>query len=425
MNSQNKSNSNGLFIVFAVLGGILVVGFLLCAGILGLVYYVGSRAAESIAQEMKRIEASENEEELNVSPELKRLIDQEDASPVPTSLPPYPFDLPAPTAEAKTHDGSDLSQEDAGLLFSVAQEFYEDQNYAVGLQFQYWAVENSQRTEGYYDLACFYALLGRVDNAIYALQMAAATEGVDVAWSTQDTDLESVHNDPRWANLLVYLRRTERYWSNTELSKTSVILPKNYDGKSPIPVMIGLHGYGSSPDGFVDDAYQSIADRLNVAFVAVNATETVGPNSFQWSEDVEKDREHVEKVLKGIPDLVPDRTKIGLFGFSQGGFVAIAMAARYPNDYRGALIMSPGGNSTPDITEYPRDPKHSQQQYFVTVGAGEAYGNVIIARAFDRSLNDIGAPHELKVYPDMSEHSFPPDFIEKLPEWTSKILGIQ
>lgn len=56
-----------------------------------------------------------------------------------------------------------------------------------------------------YDLACDYALAGKLDAAVYWLQRSALDEGVDAKWAEQDGDLERIRKVPRWAKIALYL----------------------------------------------------------------------------------------------------------------------------------------------------------------------------------------------------------------------------
>ncbi|MFP4057283.1 MAG: TPR end-of-group domain-containing protein [Candidatus Brocadiia bacterium] len=60
-----------------------------------------------------------------------------------------------------------------------------------------------------YNLACSYSLLGRVDEALQALEQAAEFGYRDVAYIQRDPDLENVRTDPRYAALLERLLRKQ------------------------------------------------------------------------------------------------------------------------------------------------------------------------------------------------------------------------
>jgi len=57
----------------------------------------------------------------------------------------------------------------------------------------------------WYNLACSYALVDRKDEGIGAIERAVALGYEDYAWMSQDADLESLRNDPRFVAILQQL----------------------------------------------------------------------------------------------------------------------------------------------------------------------------------------------------------------------------
>jgi len=209
-----------------------------------------------------------------------------------------------------------------------------------------------------------------------------------------------------------------------DVDGTIVLLPKNWDHKSTLPVAIWLHGYGANPSKIRTDAhYQAAADTLNIAVIGIPATRKVGPDSFVWTDDTIFDSEHVEQALSETE--VRLGTKFGakaLFGFSQGAVVAAELAARYPSKYAGAIILSPGADIFPLATVASEQNK--LQKYFISTGAGEALGNLRFARAYRKILSELGSTVVYREVPGMTKHDRPPDWPDRFREWTSLILNI-
>jgi predicted Zn-dependent protease len=61
----------------------------------------------------------------------------------------------------------------------------------------------------WYNLACSYALLGHVDEAVHALTEAVKRGYDDAEWLSKDKDLQALREDPRFLKLLRRLT-TER-----------------------------------------------------------------------------------------------------------------------------------------------------------------------------------------------------------------------
>ena len=194
----------------------------------------------------------------------------------------------------------------------------------------------------------------------------------------------------------------------------------------PFPVALWLHGYrGYSPEGYFPgetaDAMQRHADALGAVIIGFPATTDLGDGTQQWSEEPVADHAYIQARLKALAKTSKlDLSRVGLFGFSQGAMVAADLATLYPNNYLGAVLMSPGGMGTPKASNL-RLPAHEKQVYFCFCGAQE--GNVKLTKAYAQHLDKVlGAHVTLKLYEGVSKHTRPADFMEKFPEWMGAIL---
>jgi predicted esterase len=202
-------------------------------------------------------------------------------------------------------------------------------------------------------------------------------------------------------------------------------------GEGPFPVALWLHGYrGYSPIGYFPgesaEAMQKHADALGAVIVGFPATADLGDNTQQWAEEPVADHAYIQERLKTLKTSAKlDLTRVGLFGFSQGAMVAADLATLYPDKYRGAILMSPGGMGNPKASE-SRSPMHSMQVYYCFCGAQEQEGNVLLTKAYADHLGKfLGAKVTLKMYEGVSKHTRPADFMEKFPEWMGAILKVR
>lgn len=214
--------------------------------------------------------------------------------------------------------------------------------------------------------------------------------------------------------------------AHADKAKPFIFAPTNVAG--PFPVALRLHGYrGYSAEGYfpgeTSAAMQKHADALGAVIIGFPATTDLGDGTQQWSEEPVADHAYIQAKLKEIGTTVKlDLSKVALFGFSQGAMVAADLAAQYPDSYLGAIIMSPGGMGRPKAAAI-RKPEHAKQVYFCFCGAEEQPGNVGLTKAYAKHLETVlGAKVTLKLYPGISKHTRPPDFMEKFPEWMAAIL---
>lgn len=70
--------------------------------------------------------------------------------------------------------------------------------------------------ESAYNLACFYAICGEADKAIDYLQLALKNKDTTIEWIKSDPDLELLHNDLRYQNLIRELENNQTQQQSNE-----------------------------------------------------------------------------------------------------------------------------------------------------------------------------------------------------------------
>jgi predicted esterase len=199
-------------------------------------------------------------------------------------------------------------------------------------------------------------------------------------------------------------------------------------GSGPFPVAVWLHGYrGYSPAGYVPGqtqaALQKHADAIGAVIVGFPASIDLGDGTQQWSEEPATDHAYIQARLRELEKTAKlDLRRVALFGFSQGASVAGDLATLYPDSYLGAVLMSPGALGDPRASS-AKTPKHSRQVYFCLCGADEQESNVQLTQWYAKHLGVLGAKVTLKLYPGVSNHARPPDFMTMFPGWMSTIFS--
>jgi predicted esterase len=336
-----------------------------------------------------------------------------------TAKPVPPLSLPTPSPLPDRLEGKDLKAVDARSLLARANQAMANEDYPRAAVFQYWYVQKSKT--GQYNLACFLARIGQTDPAFYWLQQAAIDVGVDTQHAQRDEDLVSLRRDPRWQKVRQYMDECNRYFEAETPARAVLILPRGYRKATPIPAVVWMHGLGSRPEGFVNENSQNYADAMKVALIGVSGTKPRGPRSFVWAEDVEKDAKRVRDALDEVSDRVTlKRGHVITLGFSQGAQLGLEVAVRYPEDFAGAIALSPG--ALPHLKTLKPSPLLARRGFVLCCGANENPGNVQLT-AFDADwLREAKARVIHKPYPGVSAHAFPPDFGERFPEWVDFIL---
>jgi pimeloyl-ACP methyl ester carboxylesterase len=180
-------------------------------------------------------------------------------------------------------------------------------------------------------------------------------------------------------------RRLQTYSVPDATSGTSapvlVYLPLGYDPTSSrtYPVILGLHGFPSSPRGFTHQNFLSSIDQLTwehrlAASIVVIPTIDVPVGIDTECLNGPPGRPQTETWLaREIPDWAlhhlrvrTERTSWATFGYSYGGWCAAMLTMRHPDVFGGAIVLS--GYFRPDFdTGY--DPyRHSQLRPFDLAG---------------------------------------------------------
>jgi predicted esterase len=245
------------------------------------------------------------------------------------------------------------------------------------IEMQAWWAGVAERPDFLLELAARCARAGQIDPSFYWMQRAAREDVCEAAEIEGDDDFAAVRKDGRWAKVREYLRTCEAKWQESSFHRSVLTLPEQYDGKSAIPVVIGLHGFGSLPEDFAGADFQRICDAQGIAFLGVSGRRPLGRHAFMWTESFEKDWQHVDEALTRVRAHVnPATGRLVAIGFSQGGQLAAEIAAAFPDRVRGCVSMSPGSRFASALGERLQQSTVSLrgQRYFFSWISGEGAG---------------------------------------------------
>jgi phospholipase/carboxylesterase len=305
-------------------------------------------------------------------------------------------------------------------LRSAVYRLVDEQAYSDAAVVQRWLV--ARHVEGsMVDLACYESRAGHVEPALYWLERAARQEGVGVSWAIQDADLALVRQDSRWPALFSYLRAANGYWAQSGIERANRVVPRATAPSTGFPLVIGLHGYGAS-ESFFGPELQALADETGTVFLSLSGTIPQGPGKFEWSEDLVRDEARIERGVEQLQlqldrHVALDSRRRVLMGFSQGGEVAAALLARYPDAYVGAIVFSPGSVSGLKPEASPATVAWQTKSVLIRVGGGEHRDTVANAEAVREYFIRLGARVDYYAYPDQRSHSLPPDYAHEIKEW--------
>jgi len=261
--------------------------------------------------------------------------------------------------------------------------------------------------DGFVAEAAKFAKAKDHDRAFAWLQRAAREDCANADDIAGDDDFSQMRKDERWAKLLDYLRACDNAWASSGFSREILITPTGYDGKRPIPVVLGLHGYGSWPEDFTGADHQKICDDLDVAFFSLSGTIPLGRNSFMWSARHEDDWSRIQKALKRVEGQVAVKPgQIMAVGFSMGGQLAVHLTAAFSQQMSGCLAMSPGSRYPGRLLEVLEATPQQRTGQSIFLSWISAEGAVIKARCQEQAalLEKHGVSSYVHEFPGKGHH---------------------
>ncbi len=209
-----------------------------------------------------------------------------------------------------------------------------------------------------------------------------------------------------------------------EEAEIHLILPNEHNPSQPLPAAIWFHrGRGNlSAMKEREDYYQRVATDLGIAIIGMTAPLTAGTGEGEWMEMVEDDHHYVTEVLRlheSEVRIVPGR--VVLFGLAQGARVAGELAGNYPEEFAGAIVISPTGYRKLDLSF-----GGNRDQHFVCVVGQFTFEDYrTTTQTFVDAFEKAGASVIHQITPKSPAHDFPPDFEARFPEWVRLILDLE
>ncbi len=271
-----------------------------------------------------------------------------------------------------------------------------------------WGLKIEESQQGQprhqFNLACVYALVGNEQTAIAWLHKSADNGFRRVTTLERDPDLKILWDHPLWAKILAAVRTNATSYDQTvrqafSQSPPQIVLPRGHDPETPAPLIIALHGYGGRPGGY-PALWRPAAGKIGAILATPHGLQHLGAGFFWGSLEeaetlVQLTIEYVKQTRK------IDGSRIILTGFSQGGFMAMAVGARNPDVFAGVIPMA--GGYIPAI-DSPPPAQPGAPRYFFMIGSQDEAKPQCREAAAD--FEAAGYAVKLRIYPGVG-HTFP------------------
>jgi predicted esterase len=282
---------------------------------------------------------------------------------------------------------------------------YRQENWAraVDLGFQLEAlVPNSSREQ--YNLACVLALNGEVDAALEWLGRAATNGLCRLSLLEADSDLEAVRDLPGYQIVRTMIaenmkHRHEQVYRVAASTPPLTVLPERGSGEKARPLIIALHGFGDTSANY-PRVWGPVANDFGAILIVPDGPRPVG-NGRGWGNVDETDAV-VEAALDYAREAFEvDWDRVVLTGFSQGGFMAMALGTRHPDLFVGVIPMA--GGYIPGI-DTPAKAEDGDPRFYFMVGARDRAVDEVRRAAAD--YEKAGYEVDLRVLSGIG-HTFP------------------
>ena len=288
----------------------------------------------------------------------------------------------------------------------------------VGLEIERLTPDRSAHQ---YNLACVFALSGDDEAALEWLERATRTGFSRVGLLATDPDLDAVRGSDGFERVAVAVQRNfdsvraeiERRFLTTP---PVLFLPPDHEPSKPAPVLIALHGFGDRANG-TPTQWRRLAAKRGVVLVLPQGVRRAGPG-YSWHSADEADT-ILGLTLDWLDERVAvDREHLVLSGFSQGGFMAMALGARHPELFAGVIPVA--GGYIPEIdAPQPASGRGEPRFYFMVGSKDDAASQNRLAAA---DFTAAGYEVELRVLPGVG-HVFPRETSRELRKALAFALG--
>ncbi len=253
-----------------------------------------------------------------------------------------------------------------------------------------------------YCLASAYARNGNTKDAVIWLNKSIDNGFDRATYMSKDEDLDSIRSDPGYleAKRKAEAAQMRRYEIAAQAFPVFDV-PSTYDGASPIPLLIVLHGAGSNAEDMAR-AWRTVAADMGAVLLLPRANHTVGDNAYRWG-DVDETDYMIEAMLVYAREHVHlDAKHVILAGFSQGAYMALSVGLRHPKEFSGIIAMS----SAYDASILQNAHKGTTHWPKVHLMVGDKDRVLGMNRQAAKELKSAGIDVDLVVYPNLG-HAFP------------------
>ena len=328
----------------------------------------------------------------------------------------------APTARAQQEEDLSVTE-----LFQKAIEAHNAKDYPRFLELTIKAHELDPTNPTHvYNMACGYALTGNKSEALKCLEESIRLGfrgSQNVNLMKTDSDLESIRDEERFAQLIKYAETGEAPPVTAASVQLEIFKPDSLEEGGKYPLIVALHGYGRNPARALDN-WKEAAEKIGAIVIAPQGTQQMSSSAFHWGELSDSVPVVVAAVEKAVQELPVDPDKVILTGFSQGGSLAYEAALSHPELFSGLIPVASRytpaeGSAAGKITDKPGA---RLSKVFIMVGADDRATVLDTAKQAVKDFEAAGCKVQLATYEGVG-HAYPENRVQEQVKALKFILG--
>jgi len=302
----------------------------------------------------------------------------------------------------------DFLDADLTAYRTTADEAYRNGNWNLAIRYYLAALSSDIHDEiTIYNVACCYALLEEVELASLYLQRAVIAGYNDLEFMRSDPDFDGIREDPLFIGTMEHIAAAlfeppEYSGIQLDLANPAVFpclvqLPPNYDPYYDYTLLVGLHGYGDSPENFIrlweyflEPDFIYACPRAPYPFMENNMT------GYSWFLPNREDIGRLDAVsvdyVESVVEALKAKYSVGevfLFGFSQGCGLSLLSGIRKPDEFAG--IIGFGGRLHETFLDSTEAGDLAETNFFIANGTLDEGADVTEGRTTTEALRELGA----------------------------------
>ncbi|MFM8319442.1 MAG: alpha/beta hydrolase [Chloroflexota bacterium] len=252
---------------------------------------------------------------------------------------------------------------------------------------------------------CLQAVSGQAEAALRTLQ-----EGLDQGlWYAPsalrgDSDLAGLQGHPEFERMVAHC--TEHYEEASRRARPGLTVIEPEQAQPPYPLLIALHGRGSSM-AEAAETWNTLADHGWLVALP-QSSQLIGQEAYTWDDPRQAEAELAQHLEQLHREHTFDPQRVVLAGFSQGAGLAISLVIQGLIPAAGFIAVAPYLREVDALLEQPAEPPAHPPYGVIITGAYDPEQEMF--EKIERLLQQRRLPYRRIDYEDLA-HDYPPDFL--------------